>query len=58
MCVHLREAQVCDGRGLKRAYDLIAAHAAGTEFFQKLNGFSGCHTVTMPEAANRVTRES
>jgi len=41
--VHLRETEVGDGRGLKRAQNLVAAHSARAEFFQQLNRFSKRH---------------
>ena len=55
--VHLREAEVRHGRGLKGAQDLVAAHAAGAKFFQELDGFRRCHGARMAENGGVVTQE-
>lgn len=46
--VHLGEAEIRHGRGLKRVQHLLAAHAAGAKFFEELNGFSRRHLPTLP----------
>ena len=48
--VHLREAEVGHGRGLKRAQNLVAAHSARAEFFQQLNRFGNGHSTVMTDA--------
>jgi hypothetical protein len=41
--VHPREAEVGHRCGLERPQDLVAAHSACAELFEKLDGFGGCH---------------
>ncbi len=55
--VHPGEAQVRHRRGLERAQHPVAAHAAGAEFFQKLDGFRRCHECMMTGKADAVTKE-
>ena len=57
MRVHLREANVRHRRGLERSQHVITACAAGPELFEKLDGFSGRHVVSMSGHGGRVTRE-
>ena len=48
MRVHLGETEIRYGRGLKRMQHCIAAHPAGAELFEELNGFSRRHRRTLP----------
>ena len=58
MRVHLGESEIRHGRGLERLQHLVAAHAAGAEFFQESNGFADRHALTMPQVQPMVTPEN
>ena len=58
VCIHLRKADVGNGRSLESLENFIAADAAGAKFFQELSRFSNGHAPTMPQKSPTVTREN
>jgi hypothetical protein len=56
--VHLGEAEIGRGRGLKSAQDFFARDFPGAKFFQQLNGFRSRHRLAMlPQDSGMVTLE-
>jgi hypothetical protein len=58
MCVHLREAEVGDGRGLEGAQHLVPACLAGAKFLQQTDCFNGSHAPKIAQKPLAVTPES
>jgi hypothetical protein len=58
MCVHLREAEVGEGRGLKGTQHLVPACLAGAKFLQQTDCFNGSHAPKIAQKPLAVTPES
>ena len=56
--VHLREAEVGEGRGLEGAQHLVPVGFASAKFLQQTNCFNGSHGMKIPQKPRAVTPES
>ena len=56
--VHLREAEVGEGRGLEGAQHLVPAGFAGAKFLQQSNCFNGSHGMKIAQKPRAVTPEN
>ena len=50
--IHLRESEVRQRRGLKRAQNAVAADFSGSKFFQQIGGFRRGHERRVPELSS------